>query len=752
MGLSYSHLVRILFTVTIFLSSALLFLVQPMVARIILPAYGGTASVWTTSELFFQAVLLLGYGYAHLTTRKIGARRLHWLHLPLMGVAALTLPFVTHVAGGATSASSPIAALLAQLALMVGLAFFAISAGAPLIQAWFADTRDPHAYDPYFLYSASNLGSMVALLAYPLFFEPNFPLGVQAKIWAGGFVALIVLMAACAFALAHSARPIESSAEQIEESMTPVMAETAGVARDESPGEPATITNADRGRWIALSAVPSSLLLGVTAYVTSNITPIPLLWVVPLALYLLTFIFAFARRPLVSSRILGRIVPLLVTPLMLAIVMEAFVPMLVIAHLAAFFFAAWMCHSKLSESRPKATHLTEFYFWISVGGVLGGAFNAIVAPIAFSTLFEYPLALVAVGLLIPPYRPESKRNQIDWFYPLGVAAATAAIAFITTQQGMPPSNLRTGITVGLPALFCFLAVDRPLRYGLSMAAMVLVANWLGVASQDKVILSDRSFFGVHRVMFSGRNDRFHALTHGNTVHGIQDRLNPRRPLTYYYPNGPIGEIFNSFGPERLHDVALVGLGVGSLAAYGQPDQNLTYYEIDPVVRKLAEDPKLFSFLHDSPANLQIIMGDARLKLAQAPDHSYDLIVLDAFSSDAVPVHLLTREAAQMYLRKLKPNGFIAYHVSNRYLHLERVIMALGLDLHLVAYGGLDGATQDEKLLGKLSSSWTLLAPKDTDLSPIKKSLTWSTLEETPIAHVWTDDFSNVLSVLHLEEE
>jgi len=748
--------VRILFTVTIFLSSALLFLVQPMVARIILPAYGGTASVWTTSELFFQAVLLLGYGYAHLSTRKLGVRKLHRFHLPLMAVALFTLPFATHVAGGATSASSPVAALLAQLALMVGLAFFAISAGAPLIQAWFADTRDPRAHDPYFLYSASNLGSMVALLAYPAFFEPNFPLGIQAKIWAGGFVLLIGLMAACAVSLARSPRPLETPVEETEELMPPVMAETAGRGEEEEitaeAAVRAAITNADRGRWIALSAVPSSLLLGVTAYVTTNITPIPLLWVVPLALYLLTFIFAFARKPLIGSRILGRIVPLLVTPLMVAIVMETFVPLLVVGHLLVFLFAAWMCHAKLSESRPKAAHLTEFYFWISVGGVLGGAFNAIVAPIAFSTLFEYPLALVAAGLLVPPYQPGSRRNTLDWAYPLGIALVTASIAYGTTLEGMPPSQLRTGLTVGIPALFCFLAVDRPMRYGLSLAAMVLVTNWLGVASDAKVVLSDRSFFGVHRVLFSGRKDRFHSLTHGNTVHGMQDRLHPRTPLTYYYPNGPIGEVFNRFGAGRLHDVALVGLGVGSLAAYGESDQNMTYYEIDPVVRKLAEDPKLFSFLHDSIANLKIEMGDARLKLAEAPDHSYDLIVLDAFSSDAIPVHLLTREAAQMYLRKLKPNGLLAYHISNRYLYLERVIMALGLDLKLQAMGGLDGALPDEKALGKRDSSWAILAPKGTDLSPLKKSMTWQKMDEIPIEHVWTDDFSNVLTVLHLGED
>lgn len=732
---------RILFTVTIFLSSALLFLVQPMAARIILPAFGGTASVWTTAELFFQAVLLLGYGYAHLANRRLGPRKVSRLHLPLMLVAAVTLPFATQVTSGAIGEGSPVVRLLAQLAVMVGLAFFAISAGAPMIQAWFADTRDPHAHDPYFLYSASNLGSMVALLAYPLFFEPHFTLGEQARIWAIGFGVLIALMATCAVVLMRAPKPVATTA----------------AAQAEPDKEAATvdapITARQRGGWIALSAIPSSLLLGVTAYVTTNITPIPLLWVVPLAIYLLTFILAFAKRPLVGSRPLGRLTPLLVTPLMLAIVMEAFVPFLVVGHLVTFFVAAWMCHSKLSESRPKAAHLTEFYFWISVGGVLGGAFNALLAPTVFNTLFEYPLALIAACFVLPPYRPGTRVNGWDRIYPVLVAAGTAAIYFGTQAAHMPPSNLRTGITVGIPAILCFLAVDRPFRYGFSLLGMLLVANGLGVASDGTVVHSERSFFGVHRVMFRGEGGRFHELTHGNTVHGIQDWKHPETPLTYYHPTGPIGEVFKKYtGPNLKRDVALVGLGVGSLAAYGQPGQNLTYYEIDPVVRKLAEDPRYFTFLRDSKANVKIVMGDARLKLAEAPDRSFDLIVLDAFSSDAIPVHLLTKEAAEMYLRKLKPGGFLAYHISNRYLSLDQVIGALARDLKLVSYGGLDGATEPEKAAGKKDSSWAILARDKKDLEPLKRSLTWSQAGDFAIDRAWTDDFSNVLSVLHLDEQ
>lgn len=726
---------RILYTLAIFVSSALLFLVQPMVARIILPAYGGTASVWTTCELFFQAVLLLGYGYAHLSTRRLGPRMQPWLHLPLMALALITLPFATRVLGGAEGTGSPALRLLGQLSVMVGLAFFAISAGAPLIQRWFADTRDPQARDPYFLYSASNLGSMVALLAYPTLVEPRLRLPQQTLLWAGGFVVLLVLMALCAVALVRSPRPVEPE-EATEDTLVDVEA----------------ISNRMRAKWIALSAVPSSLLLGVTAYISTNVAPIPLLWVIPLALYLLTFILVFMRRPLLGSRTLGRITGLMIPPLMVAIVMEAFMPPLAIVHLVVFFAVAWTCHARLSESRPDPAHLTEFYFWMSVGGVLGGAFNALLAPVIFNTLFEYPLALIAAAFLLPAYRPGERRTAADFYYPASVAVLTLAIAAIIHRGQIPPGPIRTLETVGVPAILCFLAVDRPIRYALSLAGMVLVANALGVASDARVVLSSRSFFGVHRVLFFGDHDRFHQLTHGNTLHGLQNFDRPHDPLTYYHRTGPVGTIFKAFsGPLKKQDVALVGLGVGSIAAYGEPGQNMTFYEIDPTVRDLATNPKLFTFIRDSRANVKIDMGDARLRLAKAPNGKYGLIVLDAFSSDSIPVHLLTREAAQMYLSKLTPDGILAYHVSNRYLDLEGVLAALSRDLGLLAYVDEDAPSITEKEEGKAASVWVILARKNDDLGPLEKSPLWTPLEAENTDKAWTDDYSNVLSVMKRDD-
>lgn len=728
---------RFLFTAAIFLGSCLLFLVQPMAARIVLPAFGGTPAVWTASVVFFQAALLLGYAYAHAGSRKLGPRRHAALHLVLVAAAALTLPFATRATMGAHGEISPALALIAQLALLVGPAFLVVSAGAPTLQRWFADTRDPAAKDPYFLYSASNVGSMAALLAYPFLVEPRLDLGAQTRLWAAGFGGLFILLLLSAIALWRS--------------------KPAAVVAEEAPKAPAPPTTAaQRWLWIALSAVPSSLLLGVTQYLSANIAPIPLLWVVPLALYLITFILAFANRPLLSARVLGRVMPMIVTPLAVVIVLQATEPLLQLAaiHLAAFFVVAWTCHARLSETRPDPVHLTEFYLWVSVGGVIGGAFNALVAPLLFNDLIEYPLALVLAALLKPTLAGISGRpNRLDFGYAAGIAAITAVMALVVGQLGLSTGPARTAMVVGIPAILAFLAVDRPWRYGLALGGIFAVTASLNVAAGNiKVALSERSFFGVHRVTFQGEGDHLHELMHGNTVHGIQNTRKPQLPLTYYHPTGPIGRIMRGLPPERSQDVGLVGLGVGSLAAYGRPGQRMTYFEIDPVVERIARDDRFFTFLRDTKADLKVVLGDARLTLGQIPDATYGLVVLDAFSSDAIPVHLLTKEAAAMYFRKLRPDGLLAIHISNRYLELSPVLAANAKELGLSAYVMTDGASDEEAAEGKRSSNWVLIARNPEDAAIIvKKDLEWSPLDPTPGFRTWTDDFSNVLDVYRGEE-
>jgi len=517
----------------------------------------------------------------------------------------------------------------------------------------------------------------------------------------------------------------------------------------------------------------------VTTYLTSNIAPIPLLWVVPLALYLVTFIIAFARKPVVSSKLLGRILPLLALPLAFTLVLEAsdsslIVP-LSILHLGTVFVASLFCHSRLAEDRPSAKHLTEFFFYVSLGGVLGGIFNALIAPTIFNSLFEYPLVLALACFfrrapLRRPLRPEEDAPK-RWGFSLGIWDVVFPLAFIFATTGiiliakhyMPePSNNRSFIAIGIPLILIFLAVDQPFRFATSLIAYFVITGVTQVASDTTIILARRSFFGVHRVEeYHNMYGQFHGLLHGNTVHGkenldenVHATLSPGEqravqltPLTYYYPSGPIGQVFVNLGP-RLRNIALVGLGIGSLAAYGQPGQNMTYYEIDPDVIQLASDPKLFRFVHDCRANLKIVLGDARLELAKAPASSYDLIALDAFSSDSIPMHLMTREALQMYLSKLAPGGVIAFHISNRYLDLRPVLASEAAAAGLVAWTDDDPDRDVPK--AKYASIWVTMARNPSDVEPLLAVTNdWDPLIADPNFPVWTDDYSNILSVLKI---
>ena len=740
--------VRPLFLLAAFLSSGLLFVVEPLAAKLILPTFGGTAQVWNASMLFFQTVLLLGYLYAHLSATKLSPAISRWLHLGVLLLAVVTLPIsirntvFQHVRDLAANGGPPLPLVLTGLAGLIGLPFFALSANSSTLQRWYSLSGEPDASQPWFLYAAGNVGSMLALLAYPTVIEPRLTLSAQGVWWAVGFGVLIVLLAACAIASRRTAAT--------EPAPEPLIPETeAGVpAVDESVDSIPPPKPPDRNQkilWLALSAVPSSLLLGVTTFVSSNIAPIPMLWVIPLALYLLTFILVFAKNPKTPLNWLGRVYPIVLTPLALIIVLQSTEPYLAPIHLAVFFIAAWMCHSRLALSKPAAEHLTEYFFYISLGGVLGGAFNTIVAPIAFNTFAEYPIALVGVALLVPFRKGNGPNFGLDAGYAGMIAIAMILLAFITQLLHIPASPVLTFVTIGLPAILCFLAVDSPTRFGFAMASAFFVAEAMHFGSDGTVPLTERSFFGVHRIVLTNKG-RHHKLLNGNTVHGIQDLDHPDTPLTYYYPKSPIGLLIAAVPPKTA---AFVGLGVGSLAAYGQPGDHFTYYEIDPVVRQLATDPHWFTFLSRSKAQVDIRLGDARLELSRATE-TYDLIVLDAFSSDAIPIHLLTEEAIRMYLRHLNPDGILAFHISNRYLDLSPILAAAKADLGLTGYEMTDAPDTDYKEMGAQQSDWVVMARSKQDFGPLKLSW-WDDLQPTPNVKPWTDDYSNVLSRFSLNK-
>jgi hypothetical protein len=734
--------VRILYGTTIFVGASLLFLVQPMFARMALPLLGGAPAVWNTAMVFYQAALLAGYAYAHWLTRRLGGRGQAGVHLLVLLLPALILPIAIPAGWAPPGGASPVLPLLLLLAVAVGPPFFALSATSPLLQAWFARTGHPGARDPYVLYAASNLGSMLALLAYPVLVEPTLRLEAQSRLWALGYGALVLLMGACALT---AWRPKDPGGVAV-----PAADAAPGAA---APGAGRPVTAARRARWVVLALVPSSLMLSVTTYLTTDIAAIPLLWVVPLAIYLLTFILVFGRRRRVPHRVWVEALPLAMLPLVLVLLSRANEPLALIVptHLGAFFVIAMVCHGELARDRPDPRHLTAFYLWLSVGGVLGGAFTALLAPVLFTEVVEYPLVLVLAPLLAarPPGAWTGRlRRALDVALPLALGGA-ALVVVQQIERGRLGADA-IGPALGLLLLVCLAFARRPLRFALGMAALLLVGS-THPGDEGRRQYAERSFFGVSRVT-RDRTGQYHLLMHGTTLHGMQ-ALDPARrhePLTYFHPTGPLGDLFAaSNGTVRRRAVAVVGLGAGSLACYGRPDERWTFYEIDPTVLRIASDSRFFTFLRDCPTRLFVLLGDARLVLAGAPDASYDLIILDAYSSDAPPMHLITLDAVRLYLRKLAPNGLLAFNISNRHLVLEPVLGTIARAAGLVAHVRNDvEVSAAERRAGKIESQWVVMGRRAEDLGALARDPRWTVAAAPAHAAPWTDDFASLFSAFH----
>ncbi len=722
------------FAAALFVSSAQLFLVQPMVAKAVLPLLGGTPAVWNTCMVFFQCALLGGYLYAHLGARWLGVRRQALLHVAILLASTAALPALLAPAAAPSAAASPTWWLLRLLVVTVGVPFFVVSTTAPMLQRWFATTGHRSAGDPYFLYAASNAGSLVALVGYPLAVEPTLRLGEQARLWIGGYGVLGLLTAACAAIVCWSpaAQPLDLPARSV-----------GAAAADPS--------NRDRARWIALAFAPSSLLLGVTTFITTDIAAVPLLWVAPLAIYLLTFVLVFASRTVVPHELIVRLLPILVLPVTLLIGLSTQLPPAVhlAVHLTTFFVAAMACHGELARSRPAAGHLTEFYLCMSIGGALGGLFNALVAPAVFTGVLEYPLALAAACLLGMPDRTGWTIRRL--WRDLSIAAAIGVVMsglLFASHRGALPGAVGVAMVFLVPALACFRFRRQPVRFALGVAVLVL-ASGTYMDAHNRVVLRDRSFFGVHRITRDPAGER-HLFVHGGTLHGVQ-HVDPARrgePLTYFHRASPIGQVLSSDRAARFQQVGVVGLGIGVLAAYGQPGQDWVFYEIDPAVERIARDDRYFTYLADSRATVSVVLGDARLSLGHVASGRYDLLVLDAFSSDAIPAHLVTREAFQLYFDKLAPGGLIAFHISNRYLDLEPVLGDLAAAAGAASLAQLDLAPTAVDLANyKKRSHWVLIARNDRDLAPFDADARWRSTRRHARGTVWTDDFSNVLSVI-----
>jgi hypothetical protein len=504
---------------------------------------------------------------------------------------------------------------------------------------------------------------------------------------------------------------------------------------------------------VVLAFVPSSFMLAVTTHITTDIAAVPLVWVIPLALYLLSFVVVFSPRPsFIFDELTNGAQAYLVLTLVAAVVLGISQPLLVVVadNLLAFFLSALVLHGRLARDRPPSDRLTEFYLWIALGGALGGVFNAVVAPWAFNSVLEYPLAIVAACLLRPrdPAAEDTARSRgLDVLLPLGVGLLVEGAAWLARTAGLGPLAA-PAVAVGPAILLCAAFLRRPVRFGLAVGA-VLVASAIPIGGgSDGTLYVKRTFFGVLKV---DRDDdrQLHRLINGNTVHGAQS-TDPRHrlePLTYYFTNGPIGQAFHTLaGPASAPAEAVIGLGAGSLACYGRPGQHWTFYEINPAVERVARDPRLFTFLRDCPPVSDVVIGDARLSLARAPGRHFGVIVVDAFTSDSIPVHLLTRQALQLYLDRLDEGGVIAMNISNRFLDLRGVVGDLARDLHLSAIvrQDVDVSTADSHA-GKAGSVWVVLARHPTDLAPLAGDPAWKPLPVRPGSKAWTDDFSDILS-------
>ena len=680
--------------------------------------------------LFFQVLLLAGYSYVLATTAWIGPRKQAVLHVVVLVLSALYLPLTLVGSFGSVSEQKyPALWLFAYLLTAVGLPVFLISTTSPLLQKWFTRTSHVSANDPYFLFAVSNAGSLLALISYPLLLEPNLKLSRQSQLWVVGFLVFLVLSLGCVVLLWKSSR-----------------AETV----DDLTVQKSPLPYKRRLYWILLAFIPSSLLFGVTSYITTEIAPTPLLWTIPLALYLVTFVVAFARRTLLSERVTSTALGGLALLLTLVLAASATEPTtaIVLLHLCFFFVAALVCHGRLASDRPDATRLAEFYLCVAIGGMLGGLFNTLIAPIVFKTLIEYPLVVVLACLMRPLESTEdsSRDRLLDFILPVGAGLVTIGLVFLINQYDLRPA-VAVAIVFGIPLVMINHRFrSRPVRFALALGA-VMLGSVVYAETQNRTLHHERNFFGTLSVRLD-QSGATRILLHGNTIHGRQF-VNPSlqtEPLSYFHREGPLGQIFDAFNDNPASpNVAIVGLGTGSMACYARPEQHWTFYEINPAVISIAQNAEYFTYLQKCAVGpTQIILGDARLQLQKAPEHHYGLIVLDAFNSDAIPIHLLTQEAIALYTSKLATGGMLAFHISNRSLRLNTVLADLGKQNNAVSLSFADG--EFDPVRGKDPSEWLVMAQHSPALDALAQNPRWRALQGQAESDVWTDDFSNILRV------
>ncbi len=725
-----------LFAGTLFVSATLMFVVQPLFGKLLLPSLGGTPAVWNTCMVFYQIILFLGYLYAHFVSAKLAHQQQVWVHVAVLLISCIALPIALPDNIAPPTESDPTVWLIWTLLLAIGLPFFVVSTTAPLLQKWFAQIGHQQSDDPYFLYAASNAGSLLSLISYPFLIEPNLGLAEQRYYWTGGYGALLLIIAGCAFVLWKN----QSATQQPE-------------ASDDTETNVAPLNWQTRLHWLLLAFVPSSLLLGLTNFISTDIASAPLLWIIPLTLYLFSFVLVFSHWNDNIHPLMLQIQPVLLLPFLAFSFIEPAAisyEINLLLHLLAFFIATMVCHGELAKQRPHTHHLTEFYLIMSFAGMLGGMFNTFVAPFIFNAVYEYPLMIIAALLLRPGRYDRSSLPQL--ILPASLLIIGGSIWLFSDQLNQHLYSI--SIILTLLAGLCYAFRQQPLTLGLISAIILMFSHGMhGLLSNT--LFQKRSFFGVLAVKESilsdenQRPEKYHELFHGTTKHGAQ-RLQPQHqttPLSYYSRQGPMGQLFSVFDQENSQwQIASVGLGAGALACYAKPGQHWQFYEIDPLVVMVAENSDYFNYLNRCAGKRDMIIGDARLSLQNDADNTFDLLILDAFSSDSVPTHLLTQEAMQLYFSKLKPDGLLAFHITNRHLELKKVLADHAVKLKLGALIQEFKPSNPAPLV--VATDWVVMSNNEQRLDRLQKSRlgNWQKMPLYFGLKPWTDDFSNIIGI------
>nr|WP_070961107.1 fused MFS/spermidine synthase [Hyphomonas sp. Mor2] len=723
-----SHLGASPYIATIFLSAALVFLVQPIFAKMATPLLGGAPNVWNVSLVCFQAALLLGYAYAHLLTHFVPSlRKQIAIHGALLALAALVLPFQLSTALGPPDPTQPTFWLIGVFAISIAPPFAVISATAPLIQSWYSRSGRADAHDPYHLYAASNVGSLLGLAAYPLLFEPFMPVIAQTSAWTTGYLGLAVLLIACGLLAFKTGKGLR-----------PAVTET-GTALETTA--PRTLWR-QRTWWLVCAFIPSSLLVGSTTHIATEIASVPFLWALPLALYISSFVIVFSKQPAITLDTANRLLPMTVALAFFALPAITVIPVTfsLAIHVLALFITALVGHGTMAASRPAANRLTEFYLIMSLGGVLGGAFNALLVPVIFTSVIEYPLLLVAILAVRPGLRLIGKGRTRVWL--VAAIAALVIASLMRLIQGVDGQSIIAARILLLLAAFA-IALSWNSKVGPVFAAL---CAW-GIGAVTNPIaggVSDRSFFGVVKVIERGD---IRLLMHSGTVHGAQFMTEDKAllPTTYYAPPTPIGRLFAA--NDKPGAVGVIGLGTGSVACYARPDQDYVYYEIDPLVADVASDPQHFTYLSECTPNPNIVLGDGRLSLAEEPEGHFNLLLIDAFSSSSVPTHLLTREAISLYLSRLDEDGLLVMHVSNNHMDLPNVVARVADSLGVPArYQYYNPSLEEAELQDAHASQVVVLARSEAALTALDAEADWAVLNGDG-GRAWSDDYTNVIGAI-----